>query len=437
MVGGFGRVARADGGIDAWASWATAPKVWKGQTVLAPELEARPEGGTSLCSQELPLMLHAAAGSSERRALASVRALERAYVRLRALDWPMPGFDAGEGGSASVDVYEVPRARCAGFGSCSGVDGPLTPSDFDAARTYALIASDVPLAALDACLLSALAQAGLRALDPAEAESWVRASAELSVLQLTGELGCEDSLVRAQTQPERGLLNHAPSSGAAGTLLLAMLSERVAPMPLVRNLWETTRQRSHGLVPGDRLRGSPDLWEVLRQMLEVQHVVLDDELLELGVARYFAGPPARRAQAPYRVLTALPSDAAVPLAHDVSLGRGSLHLREHAALSALGSAYVRVKLVRGEGAPERLQGWLRGELGPRWALTAVRLDAKGRELGRTAAPARNVPNAYLPVTLDPETDAVLWVVTQLPASLLDADLSSESEHGYDLIIEGS
>jgi hypothetical protein len=283
---------------------------------------------------------------------------------------------------------------------------------------------------------SALAQAGLRAVDPAESESWVRASAELSVWQLTGELGCEESLVRAQTQPENGLLDHTPASGAAGTLLLAMLSERVAPLPLVHNLWETTRQRSTGLVPADRLRASPDLWEVLRQMLEVQHVVLDDELLELGVARYFAGPTARRTQAPYRVLTALPSDAAVPLTHDVSLGRGSLHLREHPALHALGSAYVRVKLERAGAAPERMQAWLRGELGPRWSLTAVQLDPMGRELGRTAAPARNVPQAYVPVTLEPETDAVLWVVTQLPGKLPDADLRSESEHGYDLIVEG-
>jgi hypothetical protein len=172
-------------------------------------------------------------------------------------------------------------------------------------------------------------------------------------------------------------------------------------------------------------------------MLELQHVVLDDELLELGVARYFAGPAERRAQAPYRVLTALPSDAAVPLTHDVSLGHGSVHLRDHPPLKDLGSAYVRVTLSRAGGSPERMQAWLRGELGPRWSLIGVRLDHTGRELGRTAAPARNVPNAYVPVTLDPETDAVLWVVTQLPVRSPDADVRSESEHGYDLIIEGS
>lgn len=424
--------------MDAWASWAIAPKVWKGQTVLAPDPEARPDMGlVALRSTELPLTLHVPASSSERRARAGLRALERAYVHLRVSDWPLPAFDGGEGGSASIDVYEVPRARCAGFASCSGADGALYPSDFDAARSFAMIASDVSDAALEPCMQSALAQAGLRALDPAEAESWVRASAELSVWQLTGELGCEESLVRAQAAPQRGLLDHAPDSEATGTLLLAMLSERVAPMPLVHNLWETTRQRSQGLVPADRLRSSPDLWEVMRQMLEVQHVVLDDELLELGVARYFAGPAARRAQAPYRVLTALPSDAAVPLAHDVSLGVGSMHLRDHPALMMLGSAYVRVKLARAGAAPQRMQAWLRGELGPRWSLTAVRLDATGRELGRTSAPARNVPNAYVPLTLDPETDAVLWVVTQLPPQLPDADQRVESEHGYDLIVEGS
>jgi len=431
MAGGCTGAARADEGIDAWASWALAPKVWKGQTVQAPELEPRPEADMlHLHSRELPLVLHVPLRSSQRRAAQTLQALERAYVSLNAAGWPLPPLDADGG----VDLFVVPRARCAGFASCSGVDGPLTPSDFDAARSYALLASDVPQGELAACVYSALAQAGLRAVDPAESASWVRASAELAVWQQTAGPGCEDSLARGQAQPELGLLSERPGTGDAGALFLAVLSERTAP-ELVRNLWDTTRQRSRGLVPEDRLRSSPDLWEVLRQTLDVGHIALDDELIEGAVARYFAGPSARRAGAAYRVLAALPSDAAVPLAHDVSLRGGSLHLREHAPLEPLGSAYSRVRLPASESTPERLQVWLRGELGARWSLTAVRLDRSGRELGRTSAPARNVPNSYLPVTLDPETAEVILVVTQLPEQLPDADVRQTAEHGYELILE--
>ena len=436
MVGAFTRAARADDGIDAWASWALAPKVWKGQTVLAPELETRPEAHMArLDSRELPLRLHVPLGSSQRRAQRTLQALERAYLALRAADWPLPAYDGGLGGAASMDVYVVERARTSGFASGSGVDGPLTPSDFDAARTFALLASDVADAQLDACAHSALAQAGLRGSDPAEAQSWLRASAELFVWQSTGELGCEESLVRAQAQAELGMLNADARTAGSGTLLLSMLSERTAPAPLVHNLWQTTRQRSRGLVPGDRLRSSPDLWETLSQMLHAQHIVLDDELVELSVARYFAGPARRQRQAPYRVLAALPSDAGVPLAHDVHLARGALHLREHAALHDLGSAYVRVRLTHEAAAPTRLQVWLRGELGPRWSLTAVRLDAAGRELGRTGAPARNVPNSYVPLTLDAETAEVILVVMPLPERLPDADVRLDTDHGYELIVE--
>jgi hypothetical protein len=214
-----------------------------------------------------------------------------------------------------------------------------------------------------------------------------------------------------------------------------MLSERIehAPATFVRSLWETTRQRSQGLVAADRLRSSPDLWEVLRLVLETQHLKLEDELVEFGVARYFAGPPPRKAQAPYRIFGALPSDAAVPIAHNLRGAQLPVKLREHPVLQELGSAYVRVALD--QRSHSRMQVWLRGELGARWSLTAVRLADGGRELGRMAAPARNVPNAFLPVTLDAETAEVILIVTQLPELTPDADLKLDSGRGYELIVE--
>ncbi|MET0386379.1 MAG: hypothetical protein ABW321_10495 [Polyangiales bacterium] len=430
--------ARADGAIDAWASWALAPKVWKGQTVPAPDPTPRPAGAfIRLDSLELPIHVHVPAGSSSARATRTLSALEAAYLTLRALDWPLPAFDGGYGGSAGFDLYVVPRGQCAG--ACAAVDGLLAPiatSDFDAAQTYGLIAADLPASALRACAQSALAQAGLRAVDPSEAESWVRASAELSVWQTTGSMGCDESFVRGQLAPEQGLLNADPSSGDAGALLLAMLAERVerTPFTWLKSLWETTRQRSRDLVPVDRLRSSPDLWEVLRVMLDQQHVTLEDELLELSAARYFAGPSARREQAPYRFLAALPSEAAVPIARELESAQLPAHVIDGPLLRALGSVYVRVRLSDATRR-EQLRLWLRAEVGPRWAMTAVRLDGAGRELGRMSAPPREVPNSFLPVAIDTETAEVIVVITQLPKHTPDADRREDGVHGYELIVD--
>jgi hypothetical protein len=134
-------------------------------------------------------------------------------------------------------------------------------------------------------------------------------------------------------------------------------------------------------------------------------------------------------------LAALPSDAAVPVLRDLRSSQLPVKLSDHAPLQDLGSAYVRVRLD--DRSHERLQVWLRGELGARWSLTAVRLREDGHELGRTAAPARNLPSAFLPVMLDAETSEVVLVVTQLPVQIPDADLQVDSSHGYELIVEVS
>jgi hypothetical protein len=429
--------ARADGAIDAWASWALAPKVWKGQTVLAPELAPRPSGAFAhIVPLDAPLCLQLPAATSAARAERIARASVEAYALLREIGWPLPAPDGGRGDSTASDVYVVPRAQCSA--ACAFIDADAPLSDFDAADTFAEIADDVPASQLPACAQSALAQAGLRAIDPAEAESWVRASAELSVWLASGRFGCEDALLEGQRAPELGFLNADPASASGGALWLGVLDERVhgndrTPGAWLRSLWESTRQRSRGLVDPDRLRSSPDLWEVLKQTLEAQHLALEDELIEFEVARYFAGPAARKAQAPYRLLAALPSDAGVPVTRELRAAESAAHLHDLPALHSLGSAYVRVALPA-DLRRRQLQVWLRGELGPRWSLTAVRLDANGRELGRTSAPPRDQPSAYIPVALDQGTSQVVLVIASLPRTTPDADLPLDEAHGYELIV---
>jgi hypothetical protein len=423
--------ARADGAMDAWAQWALAPKVWKGQTVLAPDAVARPAGAFARRdSLRWPVHVHLPARSSQLQAAAALRAVEAAYDALHERAWPLPPPDGGYGGTPGFDLY-LARDEC---GACARIDAPIAWSDFDAAQTYAVVDSAVPDSALLACAQSAVTQAGLRSVDPSEAESWAKASGELMAWLVTGEAGCQDSLIEAQRAAATGLLDADPQSGGAGALLLAMLTERIdgGSGEFVRGLWETTRQRSRGLVPNDRLRSSPDLWEALIQTLRSKGVRWSDELTEFGVARYFAGEARRRAQAPYRVLGALPSEAAVPLTSELSLSDLPRHIRNDAGVSSLSSEYVRVRTSGSSGSELRV--WLKGELGPLWSLSALRLAKDGSELGRTSAPPRRVPNSYMPLALDPETAEVVLVITNLPEIAPDADRASPSPHAYELVV---
>jgi len=424
--------AHADGSMDAWAQWTLAPKVWKGQTVLAPERAPRPTATfMRLDSLRWPVHVHVPARSSQLQASAALQAVEAAYAALYERGWPLPVPDGGYGGTPGFDLYWT-AGVC--DGACARVETPNACSDFDAAQTFAVIDASVAQAELSACAQSAVTQAGVRATDPSEAESWVRASGELMAWLVTGQTGCQASLVEAQRTPADGLLSADPLSARPGALLLATLSERTSggDAEFARSLWETTRQRSRGLVDKDRLRSSPDLWEVLLQTLSWKGLAWQDELTEFGVARYFSGSAQRRAQAPYRVLAALPSDASVPLSAELTLLELPRHVHRDAGLASLGSEYVRVHTLGSSSSELRI--WLKGELGPLWSLTALRLAADGRELGRTAAPPRRVPESYLPLVLDPETAEVVLVITNLPDAPPDADRPPPAPHAYELVV---
>lgn len=431
------RPARADDAIDAWASWALAPKVWKGQTVPVPPPTARPSGAeAALDSLELPLRVHFAA-KDRARGRSALAALERAYVAWRGFGWPLPPLDADRGGSPAFDLYLVPGTR---LGADAEVDEQRVPSDFDAALTYATVSPARVGAQLAACVHSAFAQAVARALEPAESVSLVRATGEYAAFRETGEPGCEDSFVLGQNDAAHSMLGSDGAAAGSGGLFLAMLSERhdAGGGEFVRALWELARQRSKGLVDADRLRGSPDVWEVLARALELTEARWADEIVEFAAARFFAGR-GRGEGAAYRVFAELPSDGAVPLLADLADDQLPRHVRTdpEGGIEPLGSVYVRLRLTEAGKCPRgcELRVWLRGELGPNWSLSALRLDARGREIGRTHAPARDVPQAYLPLAITGETQAVILVVTNLPRVTPDADLGAPVPRGVELVLE--
>lgn len=431
--------ARADDAIDAWARWALTPKVWKGQIVATPPRRVRPaEGSQRLVSLEFPVQVHARRNAGS-RAQVALDALEDAYVALRAQGWPLPVPDADLGASAAFDLYLVPGVECA---SEAAVDEQRALSDFDAALTYAIVSEDVRGPRLAACVHSAFAQATARALEPAESASIVRATGEYAAYRETGAPGCDDSMIAGQGAPEHSMLGADRAAAGSGALFLAMLSERhdAGSGEFVRALWELARQHSKGLVSDDRLRGSPDVWEVLARVLESSGEQWTDAIADFGTARFFAGDARRRAAASFRVFAELPSDGAVPLLADVDGAQLPKHVRTAAdgGIEPLGSAYVRVRLSgedRCAAGRCELRVWLRGETGPEWSLTAVQIGAEGAELGRTRAPARKVPESYLPVLVSSATREVILIATHLPRALPDADRGVGAPRGVELTIE--
>jgi hypothetical protein len=428
--------AHAQSAMDAWASFVLAPKVWKGQVVPEPDATPRPSGPElRLDSWRLPLHVHAPTTLPKAQLRAALSALEDAYQALSERGWPLPFPDGGYGGTPGFDLYLQPHAAAP---ASAQLDAPAPLSDFDAAQTYAVVDAAVSVADLPACVQSAFTQAALRAQDPSEAESWLRASGDFSAWLFDGEPGCQQSMVQAQQTPELGLLNHDPRSAGSGALALALLSERHdgGSGQFVQALWELTRQRSRGMVDHGLLRSSPDLWEVLVQVLKASsHEQWQDALDELAAARFFSGERTRRAAAAYRTLSALPSDAQVPVLGDLAWAQLPAHLlSDEAGLQELGSAYVRVRLPSPGGA-DGLRIWLRGELGPRWSLLAIRLDQAGQELGRVSAAERRLPQSYLPITLTPDTAQVIVVVSYLAEKTPDADRSLWPAHAFELIVD--
>lgn len=399
--------ARADKNpIEAFADYITRARPYRGKTVAFPS-EVRP-GELSLvdCSAAAALCVHAAAGVPPTRVERALRALESARAFLAGEGWPLPYPDQG-GGGPDFDLYLAPgAARTAG----AAADAPFAAGDseLDAASTFALLDAGLPDDAIEPCALSALAQAGLLAHDPAEAHASLAAAA-LYAQWLYGfalERSCEGALLESQRAPELGLFGDDERQITAAALHLVMLSRRHdgGTGRFVRGVFELARQRSDG---PNALRVEPSFGSALGAALERAGESLDRSAEEFAIARALAPVEAGP-------LPRLPPAARVPLRAD--LRRSSLPKHVIAAdpgLATYGSAYVRVDTA-GAAAGQQLDVWLRGEPGARWSLVAVRLDAQGRERSRMQAPPRRLPESFLPVILDPDTHAVLLVVTKLP-----------------------
>ncbi|HEX2677912.1 MAG TPA: hypothetical protein VHM19_14765, partial [Polyangiales bacterium] len=399
-----------------------------------PDQAPRPQGFAFVESRRLPLRVHAPVGTPALQLMAALSALEDAYDELAARGWPLPFPDGGYGGSLAFDLYLRSDARHAAYAE---TDVPVSWVDFDSAQTYAVVDAQLSRRDLPACVLSALVQAALHGRDPAEAESVLRATGDLAAWLFRGEPGCADSMLDAQRAPERGLITQDPETGALGSLFLAMLAERHdhGTGHFMEALWELTQQRSTSLVKPDQLRSSPDLWEALATALQAAGESWEDDVEELAAARWFTGSARARAAASYEVMRAMPDGVSPPVL--ATWDYAQLPKRSIAAgdgLSELGSAYAVVHTPHAADGGG-LKVWLRGELGPRWSLIAIRVGEDGHEVGRVKAPLRRVPESFLPVLLTSDTAEVVLAVSYLPAKTPDADTPPLIPRNFELVVD--
>jgi hypothetical protein len=413
--------ARADENpFEAWAKLVTTPSLYRGPTVSFPLPSARPElDGWVLRSERFPVSVHLAPSAPRARAERALSAIEAAYEWASEHGWALPYPDGGYGGSADFDVYLADDRTTL---ASAAVDAPLAWTALDAATSYAVMDSSVSDAALVPCAVSALVQAGLLAHDPAEAAHAGEraASAAFATWQATGELGCDDARTEAQRAANLGAVGTREEQIVSLAMLLAMLSQRHdgGSGAFVRGIWELAEQHS---ASANALHETPDFWQALAAALERAGDSLDQAASEFAFARYAAGERTRDGALP-----PMPPSAKVPVLQAPAFDALPKHLPAHApGLGTYGSAYASVDVSRAP-AGAQLHVWLRGDPGARWSLMTVRLDARGRELGRVAAPARRVPDSYVPLELTADTHDVLLVVTALPWRLPDQSTEEDA-----------
>ncbi|MCA9581317.1 MAG: hypothetical protein KC416_05950, partial [Myxococcales bacterium] len=159
------------------------------------------------------------------------------------------------------------------------------------------------------------------------------------------------------------------------------------------------------------LRGEPDLWQVLDSLFRARGKPMDVLLEDLAIERWRydqrSAAPQLAVDGPYR-LSDLPvhTEPSDPPIHPG------------------GSAYVLVD-TQSRSKGTYLRVWTRGEFGVRWGLTALRLNADGKAIGRVNNPGREGrPERYLVVELSDDTEAVLLITTNLGDRLPDADIAT-------------
>jgi hypothetical protein len=370
-----------------------------------------PPGPSRACSLRLPICVDGPAGSGA-TALAVIASAERAWdVMTGALGIAPPDLDP------DTLAYPIHLAGPLAGGvtelASTAIAARDVRSPIDRARAFTIVDGRArPGCQLDGAIASALARAALARVAPAMDEGSARSScAYVAGLVAPCSIAYAADAARAfQSRPERTIVDAhvgdaAPAPRAwpdppgsyrpASRLFMdgaAMFWSRIdwafarRPAGLVRAVWAFSATTTP---PGvAEWYDEPDPFDVLRVSFRgALHTgsTFADLLLEAAVARAFVGAADDGVHQPE--LATLGDAARVALDFEMDWPVKPRRIAPRAPVAPTGSSYL---VIRRAGAPPGAR--LRVEIAWeehavfRWAL--VKVDARGRELGRVVIPQR-------------------------------------------------
>jgi hypothetical protein len=251
-------------GLHDWASAVVlgSGSRWVGERLPEHAPDPRPSPSLRAESERFALGIHAPPSVAADAVTRTLRGAEAMAALLEQEGWPAAVPDGGRGGTPGVDVYLVPGLAAdstpgagprpaagsdEGLPGRAGFDERALHTFLDRASTFARLSPWLAAADLESCAGVAYAEARLLSVDPAEAESWRRATAAYLAHRLWGRWGCEDEALLAQQHTAEAFVAYAdepPSAG--GALLLTALAERheARAGEFVASLWDLASQRT-------------------------------------------------------------------------------------------------------------------------------------------------------------------------------------------------
>lgn len=430
------------------------PSVLPGPRVLY-GARPRPAQDAKLCSTRTPVCVHAAKRDHEPPALAVLEAFDRAWAtETGALELPAPDVDPD---TLAYDVFvaDPSDATLAGELATTTLEARDLRSNMDRARSFSTIDARVrPGCALDALAARSLAQAILFRAAPGTDDATARAqTTTIAGLVAPCSIALQTDAAQAfQSRADRSIADphgddavHAPDDppspptradalyGEGAALVWWRLDWAYARAPgaLVLATWALAPTTTP--VGARRWAHEPDVFDVLRASFKDRlstGSTIHDLFLDVAVARAFMGSADDGLHAPET--RALGDAARVPLDWDLPWPAKPKRVAPRVPVAPSGASYL---VIRRDGAAPgaRLRveiAWEEHALF-RWAL--VKLDGRGRELGRVPIPAKERATEAQMTLVDLDgVDRILLVGVNAgdPAYAFDPDEVVWEPHGW-------
>jgi len=351
------------------------------------DVSVRPPSLGALCSERLPVCVHATSGMNDAGRLSdALAAFETAFERVvYGLGLPAPLTDHGRGGSDALDLYLIePDPFAPAFARVQVGTEAMTPGGFDRAPGFCTVMTDDP-ALLRRSSTLCVAEALVLRLDPGETPHARRAFAT-ALWWIVGSPTNADfeAIAAVQAVPSRPLAARDLGPESEGSAILFSYLERKLgsgdPGALATALFAASAQTTAADAP--TWQNEPDTFDVIRHTLDESEQRVASLLGDLAVSRAFLGSREDGLHLPELAW----SGAFGAAAFDWVLPFASLPRRVRLTpLEPTGAVLVWVDLT---GAPPSVPLGFQAEWEPpaefQWVL--VRVGADGRELGRIEVP---------------------------------------------------